>query len=130
MKTVQRNQVPVWYALCLGEEEILDDAGNRTGEYDVKYSTPVMAWMVLSANRGSAAREAFGISTNYSRTMTTGDMDCPIAEDSVLWIGTDPTIEVEGVTVKVPHNFVVVRVSPSLNYISYAIREVDVSEVE
>ena len=130
MKTIQRNQVKVWYALCEGEEEILDEDGNRTGEYDLKYSDPVPVWMVLSPHRGSAAREPYGISTNYSRTMTTGDMDCPIAEDSVLWIGTDPVLELEGQSIKIPHNFIVVRVSPSLNYITYAIREVDVSEVE
>lgn len=130
MKTIQRNQVAVWYSLCEGEQEIIDGNGNRTGEYDIQYADPVQTYMVISPNRGSAARDPYGISTNYTNVMTTGDLDCPIAEDSVLWIGTDPTVEVAGQTVKLPHTHIVVRVSPSLNYIQYAIREVDISEVE
>ena len=127
MRTVQRNQIEVWYALKEGMTEIVDSDGNRTGEYEISYSDPVQAWFVLSPNRGAASREPFGIETNYTRLMTTGDMDCPIAEDTILWVGIEPTEEVEGETVLHPNNFVVTRVAPSLNYIVYAIREVDVA---
>lgn len=129
MKTIQRNQTEVWYALPTGEEEIRDAQGYRTGERNIIYSEPVQTWMVLSPNRGSALREPFGIETNYNRIATTGDMDCPIKEDSILWVGIKPVTEENGVAVKHPHNFKVMRVAPSINYIVYALAEVDVSEV-
>lgn len=127
MKTMERNQTEVWYALYGGEAELLDEDGNRTGEYEISYGEPVQTWMVISPAKGSALREPFGIETSYSKTMVTGDIDCPISEDSVLWIGVQPSEEVDGQTVANPYNYKVVRVAKSLNYIVYAIKEVDVA---
>lgn len=127
MKTIQRNQTEVWYALYGGQAELLDAAGNRTGEYEITYGTPIQAWMVLSPAKGSALREPFGIETNYSKVLVTDDIDCPLSEDSVLWIGVPPSEEVHGQVVANPYNYRVVRVAKSLNYIVYAIREVDVA---
>ena len=123
---MQRNQTEVWYALCNGKSEIVLDGNLRTGEYTLSYATPVQTWMVLSPARGSALREPFGIETNYSKTLVTGDTSCPIAEDTVLWIDSVPSETVNGVTVTHPHNYKVVRVAKSLNYIVYAIQEIDV----
>lgn len=127
MKTMERNQTEVWYALCTGETELLDGDGNRTGEYGISYSDPVQTWMVISPAKGSALREPFGIEVNYNKTMVTGRTDCPIAEDSILWIGVKPTEEVDGNVVNNPHNYVVTRIARSLNYIVYAVKEVDVA---
>lgn len=127
MKTIQRNQTEVWYALYGGETELLDGDGNRTGEYEITYGDPVKAWMVVSPARGSALREPFGIETDYTKTLITGDMDCPLSEDSVLWIGVEPSETVNGQVVANPYNYRVVRVAKSLNYIVYAVKEVDVA---
>ena len=124
---MQRNQTEVWYALCTGKSEVLLDGTVRTGEYALTYATPVQTWMVLSPAKGSALREPFGIETEYSKVMVTGDTSCPIAEDTVLWIGVLPSETVQGVTVTHPHNYKVIRVAKSLNYIVYAIKEIDVA---
>lgn len=129
MRLCQRNEQEVWYALPTGMTEIVDDAGYRTGEYEVTYADPVQTWMNLSPNRGNALREPFGIETEYTKIALCGDTSCPITEDTILWIGRVPSVTENGVTTTYPHNFRVMRVAASLNYILYAIQEVDVTEV-
>lgn len=119
MRTQKRNERNVYYALYTGVQEMVDAAGNYTGEYAPTYSTPVLKRMNVSAARGTADVAQFGIDTPYSKTIVTNDMDCPIAEDTVLWIEKTPT---DG-----EYNYVVVQVAKSVNSITYAVREVDVS---
>ena len=68
--------------------------------------------------------EQFGALDNYDKVIVTSHMDCPIDENSVLYIDTTP-VKVNGVWS--PHNYVVRRVAKSLNGISIAVRKVDVS---
>lgn len=116
MQCLDINKQPLYYATLLGKEERVDSDGNYTGEYDLTYSDPVQVWMNISAARGAADFGFFGISLQYSKTMVTDDMECPINNDTVLWIDADPTTD--------KYNYVVKRVGKSLNYISYAIDEV------
>ena len=57
----------------------------------------------------------------------TEDLTCPMDETSHIWYGIEPTKTVEGVTVAVPHNYVVVRKAKSLNHLIYYLKEVDAS---
>lgn len=116
MMCLEINKQPLYYATLLGKTERMDDDGNYTGEYDLSYSDPVLTKMNISAARGAADFGFFGISLQYTKTMVTSDMDCPIDEGTVLWIDADPETE--------KYNYVVKRVGKSLNYISYAIDEV------
>lgn len=118
MRTLKRNQRPVYYALYSGVQELTDEYGNYTGEYAPSYSTPTMKRMNVSSEKGTADVAQFGIDTPYSKTIVTDDMDCPIKEDSVLWIDKTPQ---DG-----EYNYVVVCVAKSINSITYAVREVDV----
>lgn len=118
MRTLKRNQQNVHYALYVGKTEKIDSNGYRTGQYVTEYTEPTLLKAVISANRGEASQEMFGINTNYSRTMITEDMRCPIDENSIIWIDK-PTEK--------PHNYVVVQVAKGLNSIAYALREVIVS---
>ena len=120
MRTLEINKQPMWYALLTGKTEIIDEYGNHTGNYELTYSTPVLYPVNMSQSRGTADVEMFGINANYDRTFVTTDMSCPIAEDSIIWFGADPT--------KDPHNYVVYQIANSLNSITYAIRAVDVSK--
>lgn len=122
MRTLKRNKQKVFYALYNGVQELTDASGNYTGEYAPSYGTPVEIRVNVSAAKGTADVEQFGIDTPYSKTIVTDDMACPIAEDTVLWIGKTPT---DG-----EHNYVVVCVAKSINSITYAVREVDVSGTE
>lgn len=127
MKALNRNKQTLTYALYATKTEVYDGDGSFTGEYTLSYSTPVTVKMNISPANGRTALDAFGIVTNYDKVLVTDDMNCPIAEDTVLWIGIDPTTTVNGVTTTNPHNFVVNRVAKSLNSIVYGVTEVSVS---
>ena len=75
--------------------------------------------MNVSASRGVASEEMFGISTNYTKVLVTDDVNCPIDEHSILWIDKPVTG---------PHDYVVVRVAKSLNSIAYAVLEVSAGQ--
>ena len=119
MRELEINKQTIHYALF---DKILadyiDSQGHKTGEKFKKYQTPVEYRINVSPPSGNAEREVFGIECNYHKTMTTADMDCPIDEETILWIGI-PTSQ--------PHNYVVVRKAVSLHDIVYAIREVTLS---
>ena len=116
MRSLERNKQTFYYALYSAVTEVKDENGDYTGEREVTYSSPVKYRANISAARGESETAPFGIETNYSKTISTSDMDCPIKEDTVIWIDKDPTTD--------PYNFFVVKVAKSLNCILYAIREV------
>ena len=118
VRELERNKQLIYYALYEGKVDKVDKSGYKTGEKVKTYSDPVPLRINVSPARGNADRDGFGIDLNYSRTMSTADVDCPIAEDSLLWIGIEPTA---------PHNYVVVRKAVSFHDIVYAIREVTLS---
>ena len=118
MRELERNKQLIYYALYEGKVDKVDSAGYKTGEKEKSYSDPVPFRINVSPARGNAERDGFGIDLNYSRTMSTADVNCPIAEDSLIWIGIEPTA---------PHNYVVVRKAVSFHDIVYAIREVTLS---
>lgn len=116
MRCLLKNKQTLYYALNQGRTQILDSHGNRTGEWEISYSDPVKAKMNISASKGTSDSEAFGVSVNYTKTLSTDDMKCPITETTVLWIDREPTE---------PYNYVVTKVAKSLNSITYAILEVE-----
>ena len=127
MLSMAINMQRIFYALYQGKTDIRDERGNLTGETELSYSTPVFYYINVSAARGTAEVEQFGINANYTKTMVTTDMNCPITETSRLWVGCKPTKIVDGQEVAVPHNYVVVSVAKSINSITYAIKEVSVT---
>jgi hypothetical protein len=110
-----------------GSEEVRDENGLLTGETRILYSEPVKTRMSMSissgannlGSQGMVVLDPFGITTAYTHRLVTEDMDCPINEESLIWIDKTPT---EGA-----HNFKIVRVAKSLNHIIYYAKEVDVS---
>lgn len=120
MRTLEINKQDMWYALFKGKTEIIDEYGNHTGNYQLEYYSPVYYPVNMSQSRGTADVDQFGINAGYDRTFVTTDMDCPIAEDSIIWFGADPD--------KDPHNYVVYQIANSLNSITIAIRAVDVTK--
>lgn len=116
MMCLAENKQVFWYALYVGETDTVDTDGNYTGGKTKTYSEPVKAEMNISAARGGADIEQFGINDNYSRVIVTDELDCPINTDSILWVGVPTTA---------PYNYRVTRVAKSLNSITYAIQEVN-----
>lgn len=124
MHTLARNKTTIWYALCTGKAELVDEYGNRTGQYELTYSEPQAAAMNIRWDDGAVRLEGFGLNDSGKRRMVTDDMNCPIDIDSILWIGIEPN---EYGTVA--HNYVVSG-SPqkSLNHIVYIVEECNVSK--
>lgn len=117
MRELKRNRRTIYYALYTGVQEVVDAYGNYTGEYAPSYATPVAMQCNVSAAKGSAEENQFGIDEAYTKTIVTTDMTCPIDVDTILWVDVATTAE---------HDYAVVRVAKSINSITIAIREVDV----
>lgn len=122
MRGLKRNMRPFWYALYDGETEYTDSDGNYTGDIGPGYRTPVRMMANISASRGSSGFELFGSDLQYSKTISTCEMDCPITEETAVWIDLEPVDESGN---SVPHNYVVKGIAKSLNSIVYAIAEAD-----
>lgn len=114
MQTMGANMQTIHYALFTGEVMAVDESGYKTGERVKTYDNPMTMRINVSAARGTADVEQFGIATDYERTMVTHDMNCPIKEDTILWIGVSTNDD---------WNYSVVKVARSINCISYAIKE-------
>lgn len=115
MHTLARNERAFYYATYLGETKQYDTDGNYTGEVSVSYSEPIEARMNISPSLGRAELESFGITSGYTHTIITDDMNCPLDEYSIIWYGIPTTAN---------HNYVVVRKAVALNHIIYALQEV------
>ena len=139
MKCLHRNKRPFYYCLYKGEIEILDEYGNLSGEKIVTYEDDVMEMANISTATGQSNTEQFGNLENYDKVIVIDDLDCPIDENSVLFIDKEPeykdaeyneqtAITITGATVKVPvYDYIVRRVAKSLNSISIAVSKVKVS---
>lgn len=73
----------------------------------------------VSANKSQMSAEMFGNFTDYDRTMSISDVNCPINENSKLWIG---------ISTEKPYNFIVTKMAVSLNETIYAIKQVVVND--
>ena len=123
MRVANKNKQALYYALFVQIKDVYDVNGRKTGQHETEYGDPVKVFMNISAARGTSEVEQFGINVEYSKTLVTDDMSCPIVEGSILWIGKEPVVD----EVKQPHNYVVTQVAKSINGVCYAIKEVDVS---
>jgi len=119
VRTQVINRTPFYYALYEGNTPAVDNDGYYTGETAVTYSEPVLFESgCISPATGQSAVEQFGTLEDYDKVIVTGDMSCPIDENSVLWIDADT---------KDPYDYIVKRVAKSKNGISIAVRKVKIS---
>lgn len=116
MRSVQRNKQRIYYALRLGSTEVTDEYGNVTGEFVEMYSSPQPLKINIGTPKGNIELERFGLNDDYTRVLATTDMNCPLKEDSILWIGTEITK---------PYNYVVKKLIPSLNELLIGLQEVN-----
>ena len=120
MRTLKRNKQTLYYALYNSKTDETDSFGDKTGFKVSVYDKPVDLKANVSAARGSSDSELFGIDLDYNRTVCVEGIDCPIKEDTILWIESTPDNDN-------PYNYVVVAKAKSLNNIVYAIKEVKVT---
>ena len=125
MRCMVRNQSRFYYASYLGKTEIIDEYGNRTGEYKNSYSIPNEKFGNVSAAQGEMESRQFGESESYDKVIVLDDRYAPINEHSILWVDTLPHLNEDGST-DTPHDYIVKKVARSLNGVSIAIRKVRV----
>lgn len=124
MKALRRNRQTIYYGLYQSKTELTDEYGNKTGNYKVNYSTPTAIKINVSAARGESDMEMFGINANYTKTLVTNNMNCPLTEGTVLWIDKAPYDSSSNITA---YNYIVTEVAKSINSITYAVKKVDTS---
>ena len=86
MRGLERNKTGFFYALFEGEADAMNAEFKRTGGKVKQYSTPVYYRANISPANGVARTEPFGKDTRYTHVIYTSGNDCPITEESVLWI--------------------------------------------
>ena len=118
-----RNDSKFYYCLYADEETLTDENGNETGTRLV-YEQPVEMFANISPATGLAQTEQFGNLENYDKVIVTHDMECPIDENSVLFIDKEPEYSLTDDPI---YDYIVRRVAKSLNTISIAVRKVKVS---
>lgn len=125
MRCMVRNRTKFYYASYSGKSELIDEYGNKTGEYSVEYENPKLCMGNVSAARGEIQSRQFGESEVYDRVIVLDKPETPITEYSILWIDTLPQFEADGST-KTPHDYIVKKIARSLNNVSIAISKVSV----
>ena len=60
MRCMVRNKTTFYYALYIGETEIVDEYGNRTGEFSLTYGNPMRVSGNVSAAQGEMQNRQFG----------------------------------------------------------------------
>ena len=125
MRCMERNKRRFFYALYDKKEEIVDDYGNATGQYEVLYSNPIKVYGNISAAKGEIQSRQFGESESYDKVIILGDVNIPINEYSILWVDSFPIIN-DNDTTNTPHDYIVKKVARSLNGVSIAISKVNV----
>lgn len=134
------------FSYCLYDDEVnlYDEYGNETGGKLLTYHNAVEMNANISPATGQSNTEQFGTLDNYDKVIVTTDMDCPIDENSVLFIDKVPEYgdsviigyEESGTVLGDPvpiiykpplYDYIVRRVAKSLNSISIAVHKVKVS---
>lgn len=95
----------------------------ETGENIAGYSLPIEFKANISASKGDANQELFGINLDYTKTISTTDMDLPISETSRIWLETVPRFNDDGTVDIDSADYAVAQVARSLNSVLYAVKK-------
>lgn len=123
MRCLLKNKVPFWYSLYEESAPITDENGMFTGENTTRYSEPAQAWANISPASSAAVVQPFGTDIRYDKVIVIENPKFPINEHSILRLDGNPVYDSSGNMIP---DHIVVRVSRSLNSVSYAVRQVKV----
>ena len=87
------------------------------------YNNPVPFYSNISAGKGTSQEEVFGVSLDYTKTISTTDMDLPISETSLIWFETEPAYNSDGTVNEESADYSVVGIAKSLNNVVYALKK-------
>lgn len=112
-----RNRVPFKYANLIGATPIIRD-GYDTGEYTLAYTEQVEMLGNVGRATGNEFADNFGLNLNYDKIIVLDDPMVDIHETSILWVDDLSSDH---------HDYIVKRISRSLNSVSIAIEKVQVN---
>lgn len=110
MRSLKKNMQSLWFSTYSEEITIYqrDENGEIVyveidGEHTpvvigtmAGFSNPVEFNASISAGKGSAQDSPFGSDVDYTRTISTCDMTCPIDELTRIWIESEPQYNPDG----------------------------------
>lgn len=138
MRSLKKNKQKLYYATYSDEVPVYEtdeDGKIKYTEVDGElspipigtmagYNEPVIFYANISAGKGDVQADVFGSSVDYSRTISTCDMDCPITKLTRLWIGCEQQYNEDGSVNGDSANYeVAAPPAKSLNGIVIAIKE-------
>ena len=126
MRCMVRNKQNFYYASYIDTNELTDEYGNKTGEYEVVYGNPIETKGNISGAQGEVQIKQFGESERYDKVIVLDNVDTEINEYSILWVDTLPLLNDDGTT-STPHDYIVKKVAKTINSVAIAIRKVTVS---
>lgn len=92
MRGLRRNKRPVYYALYEGVTETKKD-GLYTGGRDKSYASVQMIKMDVGASRTAygfvssvVQMDFYGLDKPYSKVAMVDDINCPINEETIIWL--------------------------------------------
>lgn len=117
MRCLDRNKQTFYYSLYVGKTEMVDEYGNKTGEYDIEYSKPIECKANISPAKGDTESRQFGNDVKYDKVIVIDKPNIEIDEQTILWIDQLPNK---------PYDYVVRGIARSLNSVSLAVEKVKV----
>jgi len=87
LKIEQKNTV---FANFVSKAEVLDTNNHITGEFNDKYSTPILIKCNVKKATGTVFSSPFGTAISYQYCFLSDDPDLPITEQSIIWYGSIP----------------------------------------
>ena len=124
MRVLNRNKKKFWYCLFQESQYTTDADGYMTSDKRNIYSEAAYLLANVSPATGYSQTEQFGNLESYDKVIVTDWMDCPIDENTVLFVDKEPEYNTLGDPM---YDYVVRRVAKSLNSISIAVSKVRVS---
>ena len=125
MRCMVRNKQKFYYASYIDTNELTDEYGNKTGEYEVIYGNPIETKGNISGEQGEILIRQFGESERYDKVIVLDNVDTEINEYSILWVDTLPLLNDDGTT-STPHDYIVKKVAKTINSVAIAISKVNV----
>lgn len=137
MRSLKKNKQSLWLATYSDQITIYERDENGEIVYDeidgelipriiaerAGYSDPVLFHANISAGKGTAQEEVFGVSLDYTKTISTTDMSLPLDEKSLVWFETEPTYNADGTVNEASADYSVVGIAKSLNNVVYALKK-------
>lgn len=95
MRSFKRQKQNVWHT-SIKQEEIKDDDGNYTGEWQTVYAKPILYKLTVSSTVGNSDDTPYGVTVDYSRLVTSYDKRLKPKEGDMFFIDIEPRVDENG----------------------------------